>query len=80
MRVKFDVVEYPSGYAVRENRTGKEHWLSDGVDVLFDAAGNPRSPGTECFRRDWQRALNADAAETKEAYFPEEQKRGGAGA
>ena len=68
-RHRFKVIEYASGYAVQDTRTGEEKWMSDGVDVLFDKRGNGRSPGTEAFRRDWERALNESGAETAEAYF-----------
>jgi hypothetical protein len=69
MRHRFKVIEYASGYAVRDTKSGKEHWMSDGVDVLFTKGGKPRSPGTEAFRRDWERALNGSPDETAEAYF-----------
>ena len=70
---RFQVIEYASGYAVCDRITGKEHWMSDGVDAVFTPSGRPMSPGTERFRRAWQRALNACAADTAEAYgFDEE--------
>lgn len=67
---RFQVIEYHSGYAVRDRTTGKEHWMSDGVDSLFTQSGQAMRPGTEYFRKAWQRSLNADAEQTAEAYFP----------
>ena len=71
MKHRFKVVECASGYSVEDTTTGKSHWLSDGVDVLFDKRDRARSPGTEAFRRDWEKALNGNPDETLEAYFPE---------
>lgn len=68
-RHRFKVVEYASGYAVRDTKTGEEKWMSDGVDVLFGKNDKPRSPGTEAFRRDWEQELNENPEETAEAYF-----------
>jgi len=65
----FTVVEYGSHYSVRHNRSGREAVMGDGVDVVFDKDGHALSPGTEKFRRQWQRDLNASAEETMEAYF-----------
>lgn len=65
---RFQVVEYSSGYALRDRETGREHWLSDGVDVLFTESGKAMSPGTERFRRLWQATFNANPEETAEAY------------
>lgn len=68
-RKRFSVVEYASYYAVRDNSTGKEHAMSDGVDVLFTKTGRAMRPGSEYFRKTWERALNASESETEEAYF-----------
>lgn len=71
---QFAVREYSSHFEVVETRTGKTHVMGDGVDALFDAEDKPISPGTAGFREKWEKILNANAAETKEAYFPEERK------
>jgi len=68
---RFKVIEYASGYAVRDTTTGKEHWMSDGVDVLFTSTGRPMSPGSEHFRRTWERSLNEWPFDTEAAYFPQ---------
>jgi hypothetical protein len=67
----FICVEYHSGFAVRHARTGKEHWMSDGVDVLFDKNDKALSPGSPGFREKWEEALNSTGSETMEAYFPD---------
>jgi hypothetical protein len=67
----FSVVEYSSHFAVRHNPSGDEHPMGDGVDTLFDADGVALVPGTPGFVEQWAASLNADAAETLAAYFPE---------
>lgn len=67
----FSVIEYSSFYAVRHNPSGKEHPMGDGVDTLLTATGRAMRPGSEHFRRTWERCLNQDERETLEAYFPE---------
>ncbi len=62
------VVEYSSYYAVIDRQTGKEHAMSDGVDVLFTPTGRAMSPGSEYFRKTWERLLNENQDETAEAY------------
>jgi hypothetical protein len=66
---RFAVVEYSSGFAVRDTATGREAWMGDGVDTLFDEEGEALWPGTPGFVEAWEAALNADEAETWEAYF-----------
>jgi len=68
---RFKVVEYSSDYAVVDTKTGEEAWMGDGVDTLFTPTGKAMSPGTEYFRRMWERDLNWDYFDTLEAYFPE---------
>ena len=68
---EFTVIDYLSMYAIRQNSTGKEYSMGDGVDVLQDEDGKSIMCGTEEFRQQWEDALNADAASTREAYFPE---------
>ena len=65
----FDVIEYQSGFAVRHLLSGEEHWMSDGVDVLFDQDEKAISPGTEGFTDKWAESLNFNPSETMEAYF-----------
>ena len=69
---RFMVIEHISGFAVRDTETGREAWMGDGVDTLFTRAGCAMCPGSESFRRVWQRALNEIEAETLEAYFPDQ--------
>jgi len=71
MKNRFKVVEYSSGYAVRDLTTNKEHWMSDGVDCLSTPTGRMMKPGSEYFRRTWERFLNSNVEETEEAYFDE---------
>ena len=71
-RKRFTVVEYASFYAVRDNTTGKEQAMSDGVDVLSTPSGKKMMrPGSEYFRRAWERDLNSCESMTAEAYFNE---------
>lgn len=67
----FAVIEYSSGFAVRHLPSGDEHWMSDGVDALFDLEDKPLSPGTPNFTAEWSKALNDPCSETLEAYFPQ---------
>ena len=67
----FACIEYSSGFAVRHLPSGKEHWMSDGVDVLTDAEDRSISPGTPDFTALWSEALNETGSDTLEAYFPE---------
>ena len=69
MKHRFKVIEYSSGFAVRDTESGKERWMSDGVDTLFTKSGKAMRPGSEYFRKTWQRVLNANEEETAEAYF-----------
>lgn len=67
----FTVVEYSSYYAVRHNATGREAGMGDGVDTLFTPTNRPMSPGSEHFRKTWERVLNHNSSDTLEAYFPD---------
>lgn len=67
----FSVIEYSSFFAVRHRPSGDEHPMGDGVDTLFDEDGHALCPGTPGFVETWEQALNADAASTFEAYFPQ---------
>lgn len=67
---RFQVVEYSGHYSVRDTWTGEERVMSDGVDALSTPSGKLMKPGSEHFRRAWQRSLNSDPHETREAYFP----------
>jgi hypothetical protein len=71
MKREFTVIEYASGYAVRHEPSGKQAWMSDGVDVLTTPTGRSMRPGSEYFRKTWQEHLNQIAGDTREAYFPE---------
>jgi len=69
MMHRFIVVEYSSGYAVRDRETNKEVWMSDGVDCVFTKLGRAMRPGSKYFRKAWQKSLNDSPNETEEAYF-----------
>ncbi len=69
MKHRFEVIEYASYYAVRDRETGKEAAMYDGVDVMTTPTGKTMRPGTEYFRKAWQRSLNENESETAEAYF-----------
>ena len=66
---EFHVIEYSSGFAVRHRESGEEHWMSDGVDAVFEE-DNALSPGSEGFVRKWEDSLN-ESCDTLEAYFPQ---------
>lgn len=69
MKHKFKVIEYMGHYSVRDTETGEERVMSDGVDVLTTKTGRIMKPGSEYFRKTWERFLNQDPEETAEAYF-----------
>ncbi len=69
MKHRFQVIEYASGFAVQDIKTGKEAWMSDGVDCLFTPTGKAVSPGSKGFVRRLQSSLNANPDETGDAYF-----------
>lgn len=74
-RNRFTVIEYASFYAVRDNVSGAEAHMSDGVDSLFTPSGKAMTPGSEHFRRTWERSLNSSADETLEVYFPMQHRK-----
>jgi hypothetical protein len=65
---RFKVVEHVSGYAVYDTVTTRSHWMSDGVDAVFTRSGKAMRPGSEHFRKEWERSLNQNESETAEAY------------
>lgn len=69
---RYAVIEYAGHYSVRDLWTLGETVMGDGVDTLLTPTGKSIRPGTERFRRMWERELNADPASTQEAYFPHE--------
>jgi hypothetical protein len=69
-RKTFRVVEYSSYFAIVHIKSGEEHPLSDGVDMLFDEDGHAMSPGDPAFVSTLEECFNADVGETLEAYFP----------
>ncbi len=69
MKNRFKVIEFTSHYAVQDTETGKVASMSDGVDVLTTKNGRAMKPGSEYFRKTWERSLNENAGETAEAYF-----------
>jgi hypothetical protein len=75
-RRRFKVIEHMDGYAVYDTVSGKDHWMSDGVDAVFTRSGRAMSPGTAGFIEAWERDLNSSPSETAEAYgFPSENPR-----
>jgi hypothetical protein len=66
----FTVHEHASGFSLTHNPSGKNHWLSDGVDALSDGVDNTLHPGTIGFTELWTEEMNSDP-EALEAYFPE---------
>jgi hypothetical protein len=70
MKHRFKVIEYASYYAVRDSVTGEEEAMSDGVDSVHTPTGKAMRPGSEYFRKTWERMLNDPLNETLEAYFP----------
>lgn len=68
-RNRFKVNEFASGFEVEDTTTGKTHWMSDGVDVLTTPTGKSMCPGSEYFRKTWEKSLNVSSLETEEAYF-----------
>jgi len=72
-RNRFQVIEYSTHYSVLDTVSGKSHVMSDGVDVLSTPTGRTMAPGSEYFRKTWEKALNENLDETAEAYdFPRE--------
>ena len=67
----FAVIEHFNGFSLRHLPSGEEHWLSDGVDVIFDAEGNALSPGDPEMIERWTEIFNVMPSETLEAYFPQ---------
>jgi hypothetical protein len=69
---RYQVIEYASFFfAVRDTVTGNEHPMGDGVDTLFTQSSKAMCPGSEYFRKLWERDLNRNPSETAKAYFPE---------
>ncbi len=69
MARRFKAVEYASGFTVHDTKTGRESWISDGVDLLFTPTGKPKNPGSKGFVAALTKSLNASEEETLEAYF-----------
>ena len=72
MRKRFIIRECLSGYELQDTFTLNTGWLGDGVYTLFTATGKAMRPGSEYFRRTWERHINATANESLKAYFPQE--------
>jgi hypothetical protein len=66
---RYRVIEYSSYYAVLDMITGRQRTMGDGVDTLCTATGKAMRPGSEHFRKTWERELNATPSETEDAYF-----------
>ena len=64
MSTLFAVIEHFNGFSLRHLPSGEEHWLSDGVDVLFDEEGRSIPPGDPDFTTRWAEIFNAMPAET----------------
>lgn len=67
----FRVNEHFNGFELEHIHTGRKHWLSDGVDALFDDADKAINPGTTGFCEKWAAFFNENESQTLEAYFPE---------
>lgn len=67
----FRVNEFSGGFNVEHIPTGQTHWMSDGVDVLFDENDHAYSPGEDTFRLRWELSYNETPSDIYEAYFPD---------
>jgi hypothetical protein len=67
----FTVNEHFNGFSLTHNASGANHWLSDGVDCVFDESDKALSPGSEGFCDKWAAMFNSDVGQTMEAYFPD---------
>jgi hypothetical protein len=70
----FTVEEHASGFSLTHNPSGRNHWLSDGVDVMTMEDGDDDTtlhPGTIGFTMAWSDMMNNSEGETLEAYFPD---------
>ncbi len=74
----FVINEHMSGFSLTHVSSGKNHWLSDGVDVmsieLFEDEDEDEvtlHPGTLGFVEAWTDTFNQSVGETLEAYFPD---------
>lgn len=73
----FTVNEHLSGFSLTHNPSGRDHWLSDGVDVMTvddddeDFGEVTLHPGTIGFTMAWSDMMNNALSETMEAYFPD---------
>jgi hypothetical protein len=63
------VHEWSNGYEIENVITGETHWMSDGVDMLFNENCEAYSPGTIKFNSVMQKMLDACEDEYMEAYF-----------
>jgi len=66
----FAVHERFNGFELEHLPSGDTHWLSDGVDCIFDENDKAISPGTPGFVELWTHHMNTDP-EVMEAYFPQ---------
>ena len=68
-KTQYSVIEYSSFFAVRDNESGAEHPMGDGVDTLMKNHDEMWSPGEPGFVEAWTESLNLYPSETAEAYF-----------
>jgi hypothetical protein len=66
----FRVDEHYNGFELVHIASDHTHWLSDGVDVLYDEFDHAIAPG-EAFCKAWALQFNSNVDETLEAYFPD---------
>jgi hypothetical protein len=71
----FAIDEYASGFEIVHKKTGKTHWMSDGVDMFFTSTGHSISPGTKAWENAARSMLIHEQADLYEAYFPELYKK-----
>jgi hypothetical protein len=71
---RFVVREHFNGFSVVDTKTGKDHWLCDGVDCVADPDRDDDwlPPGGELFCLLWAEHFNTNEAEMMEAYFPDD--------
>jgi hypothetical protein len=74
---RFSVIEYSSFFAVRDNASGDESPMGDGVDTLWRDDDTAMSPGDSDFVETWESLLNSDSDMTLGAYFPDSPRNEG---
>jgi len=68
---RFQCLEYPTYYAVRDAATGQQASMGDGEGALNAEDGSSHRPGLPGFRDLWEDSLNEHEMDTLSDYFPE---------